>query len=101
MSGKKDVFVSMTREQRDQLIRATRDAYDVAADARRRGIATQEAQELSDTCISAHHGITKEKRAENLLQTIKYRQKISSVHHFRYEHSIWSNTFSYIRTFQV
>ena len=29
------------------------------------------------------------KRAENLLQTIKYRQKISSVHHFRYEHSIW------------
>ena len=41
MSGKKDVFISMTREQRDQLIRATRDAYDVAADARRRGIATQ------------------------------------------------------------
>lgn len=56
MSGKKDVFVSMTREQRDQLIRATRDAYDVAADARRRGIATQEAQELSDTCISTLMG---------------------------------------------
>ena len=38
--------------------------------------------------LSAHYGITK--RVESLLQAIQYGQKISSVHHFRYEHSIWS-----------
>lgn len=57
MSGKKDVFVSMTREQRDRLIATTRDAFDAAAAARRLGVAQQEAQELSDTCISNLMGL--------------------------------------------
>ena len=56
MSGKKDVFVSMTREQRDELIRVTREAYDVAAEAKRRGVATEEAQRLSELCISTLMG---------------------------------------------
>ena len=57
MSGKKDIFVSMTREQRDRLIAATRDAFDAAAAARRLGVATEEANRLSDTCISTLMGL--------------------------------------------
>lgn len=57
MSGKKDVFVSMTREQRDRLIAATRDAFDTAAEAHLLGVATEEADRLSDTCISTLMGL--------------------------------------------
>lgn len=52
MSGKKDVFVSMTKEQRDRLITTAREAFDSAAEARRQGVAQREAQELSDRSIS-------------------------------------------------
>ena len=46
MSGKKDVFVSMTKEQRDRLITTAREAFDSAAEARRNNVAQREAQEL-------------------------------------------------------
>lgn len=52
MSGIKDVQIRMTREQRDQLISATRQALESAQQLEQREELRQSAQELSGTCIS-------------------------------------------------
>ena len=52
MSGIKDVQIRMTREQRDQLISATRQALESAQQLQQREELRQSAQELSGTCIS-------------------------------------------------
>lgn len=52
MSGKKDVQVRMTREQRDRLITATRQALESAAQLQQREELRQSAQELANSSIS-------------------------------------------------
>ena len=52
MSGKKDVQVRMTREQRDRLITATRQALESAMQLQQREELRQSAQELANSSIS-------------------------------------------------
>lgn len=52
MSGKKDVQVRMTREQRDRLITATRQALETAQQLQQREELRQSAQELANSSIS-------------------------------------------------
>ena len=52
MSGKKDVQVRMTREQRDRLITATRQALESATQLQQREELRQSAQELANSSIS-------------------------------------------------
>lgn len=52
MSGKKDVQVRLTREQRDRLITATRQALESAHQLQRREELRQSAQELANSSIS-------------------------------------------------
>lgn len=52
MSGKKDVQVRMTREQRDRLITATRQALETAQQLQQREELRQSAQELASSSIS-------------------------------------------------
>lgn len=52
MSGKKDIQVQMTREQRDRLITATRQALETAQQLQQREELRQSAQELANSSIS-------------------------------------------------
>lgn len=52
MSGKKDIQVRMTREQRDRLITATRQALESATQLQQREELRQSAQELANSSIS-------------------------------------------------
>lgn len=52
MSGKKDVQVRMTREQRDRLITATRQALETAQQLQQREELRQSAQQLANSSIS-------------------------------------------------
>ena len=52
MSGKKDVLVRLTPEQRDRMINATRAINESAQQLMQREELRQSAQELSNSCVN-------------------------------------------------